>query len=139
MRFNFLSTDFSHSKGVQGIPLRFCVKTEVFNASSTHAVPNSNEIAYCKVKLFRDHGAERKQSNDTQHVRKTIDRLKNQISQSEVGMKETSKRERIGSASKPTKYYYVWRNHTREKKWSVMTQGEKDTYLETTTDEGNKR
>ncbi|OBT72913.1 hypothetical protein VF21_07763 [Pseudogymnoascus sp. 05NY08] len=38
-----------------------------------------------------------------------------------------------------TKYYYVWRNYTREKKWSVMTQEEKDTYLETTTDEGNKR
>jgi sensor histidine kinase YesM len=38
-----------------------------------------------------------------------------------------------------TKYYYVWRNYTREKKWSVMTQEEKDIYLETTKDEGNKR
>jgi hypothetical protein len=38
-----------------------------------------------------------------------------------------------------TKYYYVWRNYRREKKWSVMTQEERDTYLRTTTDKGNKR
>ena len=121
VRFNFLSTDFSHSKGVQGIPLRFCVKTEVFNASSTHAVPNSNEIAYCKVKLFRDHGAERKQSNDTQHVRKTIDKLKNQITQSEVGMKETSKRERIGSVSKPAMSQRAGKVQKHRRTWSVSS------------------
>ena len=28
VRFNFLSTDFSHFKGVKGIPVRLCAKTE---------------------------------------------------------------------------------------------------------------
>jgi hypothetical protein len=121
VRFNFLSTDFSHSKGIQGIPLRFCVKTEVFNASSTRAVPDSNEIAYCKVKLFRDHGAERKHSNDTQHVRKTIDKLKNQITQSEVGMKETSKRERMGSVSKPAVSLRPGKVQKHKRTWSVSS------------------
>jgi hypothetical protein len=35
--------------------------------------------------------------------------------------------------------YYTWRNSTREKKWSAMSQHEKHEYLETTKDEGNKR
>lgn len=38
-----------------------------------------------------------------------------------------------------TKVYYVWRNHTRDKKWNAMTEGEKLRYLATTTDQGNKR
>lgn len=37
------------------------------------------------------------------------------------------------------KAYYMWRNSSREKKWAAMTQAEKDTYLATTTDRGNKR
>lgn len=37
------------------------------------------------------------------------------------------------------KVYYVLRNKAREKKWSAMSQEEKHVYLETTTDEGNKR
>ncbi|KAI0123565.1 phthalate transporter [Xylariales sp. AK1849] len=38
-----------------------------------------------------------------------------------------------------TKAYYVWRNNQKDKKWTAMTDQEKLTYLETTTDEGNKR
>ena len=100
VRFNFLSTDFSHSKGVKGIPVRCCAKTEVLDPSSPHAIPGSTEVAYCKVKLFRDHGAERKLSNDVQHVKKTIDKLKQQIAQSEAGLKDFGKRKRTGSVSK---------------------------------------
>ncbi|CAM1500470.1 Fc.00g096320.m01.CDS01 [Cosmosporella sp. VM-42] len=37
------------------------------------------------------------------------------------------------------KVYYVWRNDSRDKKWNSMTQDEKKRYLDTTTDEGNKR
>lgn len=37
------------------------------------------------------------------------------------------------------KYYYVWRNNVRQKKWGTMTQEERDQYLETTTVQGNKR
>ncbi|KAB8293218.1 hypothetical protein EYC80_007556 [Monilinia laxa] len=98
VRFNFLSTDFSHSKGVKGIPVRFCAKTEILPSGSPH-VNEISEVAFCKVKLFRDHGAERKLSNDIAHVKKTIEKLKQQINQAETGMKDFGKRKR-GSTTK---------------------------------------
>ncbi|KAL2130989.1 hypothetical protein VTI74DRAFT_5692 [Chaetomium olivicolor] len=100
VRFNFLSTDFSHSKGVKGIPVRLCAKTQQLpaNTSSPPSSDNSAEICYCKVKLFRDHGAERKLSNDVAHVRKSIDKLKQQIAQAESGMKDFGKRKRGGGS-----------------------------------------
>lgn len=97
VRFNFLSTDFSHSKGVKGIPVRLCAKTNPLPADSSQSPPpEATEICYCKVKLFRDHGAERKLSNDVAHVKKTIDKLKQQIAQAESGMKDFGKRKRGG-------------------------------------------
>ncbi|KAK4143097.1 CP2 transcription factor-domain-containing protein [Dichotomopilus funicola] len=100
VRFNFLSTDFSHSKGVKGIPVRLCAKTHQLPADGSPAAESNNtpEICYCKVKLFRDHGAERKLSNDVAHVRKTIDKLKQQIAQAESGMKDFGKRKRAGGS-----------------------------------------
>lgn len=83
VRFNFLSTDFSHSKGVKGIPVRLCAKTEL--VAPVDDVSREAEVCYCKVKLFRDHGAERKLSNDIAHVKKTIEKLKQQIAQAEMG------------------------------------------------------
>lgn len=64
-RCNFLSTDFSRSKGVKGIPVRLCSKSEEVGFWS-NLVPSSitPETCYCRIKLFRDHGAERKLSND---------------------------------------------------------------------------
>lgn len=97
VRFNFLSTDFSHSKGVKGIPVRLCAKTEQITMEAQDTRSEPGEVAFCKVKLFRDHGAERKLSNDVAHVKKTIDKLKQQISAAETGMKDFSKRKRTGS------------------------------------------
>lgn len=94
VRFNFLSTDFSHSKGVKGIPVRLCAKTNLLTADGAPAGDEAPEICYCKVKLFRDHGAERKLSNDVAHVKKTIDKLKQQIAQAESGLKDFGKRKR---------------------------------------------
>ncbi|KAF5556685.1 tartrate transporter [Fusarium mexicanum] len=37
------------------------------------------------------------------------------------------------------KGYYIWRNKTREEIWGAMSDEEKDVYLRTTKDEGNKR
>lgn len=37
------------------------------------------------------------------------------------------------------KVYYTWRNRQRDRVWNAMTTGEKLVYLETTTDQGNKR
>lgn len=98
VRFNFLSTDFSHSKGVKGIPVRLCAKTELLSPRDENSDAQSPEICYCKVKLFRDHGAERKLSNDVAHIKKTMEKLKQQIAQLEIGEGNFSKRKRsIGS------------------------------------------
>lgn len=122
VRFNFLSTDFSHSKGVKGIPVRLCAKTEILTSGTPDSPPGStSEVCFCKVKLFRDHGAERKLSNDVAHIKKTIDKLKQQITQFENGIKETGKRKRIsgekGGSHRPSKIP----KHKRT--WSVSSQG----------------
>jgi len=85
VRLNFLSTDFSRSKGVKGIPVRLCAKTTIVPASSQTPVKPAPEICFCKVKLFRDHGAERKLSNDVAKVIKSIDKVKDRISQADSG------------------------------------------------------
>ena len=37
------------------------------------------------------------------------------------------------------KVFYVWRNNIRDRRWNALSQEEKETYLATTTDKGNKR
>ena len=98
IRFNFLSTDFSHSKGVKGIPVRLCAKTELVTTETSAS--NEPEVCFSKVKLFRDHGAERKLSNDVAHVKKTIDKLQQQVAQAEAGLGSAGKRRRSGSIAK---------------------------------------
>lgn len=114
VRFNFLSTDFSHSKGVKGIPVRLCAKTEVLSSGSPQSPPEQPEICFCKVKLFRDHGAERKLANDILHVKKTIEKLRQQANQVEgTGMKifgkKSKKEEEVASRpGKVPKHKRTW-------------------------------
>lgn len=75
IRFNFLSTDFTLSKGVKGMQVRLCAKTKQL----PDVGPQENETCFCKVKLFRDHGAERKLSNDAKIIQKKIEKLKLQL------------------------------------------------------------
>ncbi|KAL9603665.1 MAG: hypothetical protein Q9219_000984 [cf. Caloplaca sp. 3 TL-2023] len=123
VRFNFLSTDFSHSKGVKGIPVRLCAKTEIISPGTPDSPPGPiSEVCFCKVKLFRDHGAERKLSNDVAHIKKNIEKLKQQVNQVESGTKDLGKRKRSGSMAKsgsnrPAKVP----KHKRT--WSVSSEG----------------
>jgi hypothetical protein len=122
VRFNFLSTDFSHSKGVKGIPVRLCAKTEmVMEATGSSPQRPDAELCYCKVKLFRDHGAERKLSNDVAHVKKTIDKLKQQIAQVESGMKDFGKRKRSGSISKGSVSQRPGKVPKHKRTWSMSS------------------
>ncbi|KAJ5141231.1 hypothetical protein N7476_009026 [Penicillium atrosanguineum] len=91
VRFNFLSTDFSHSKGVKGAPLRLCAKTET-------AMPGTAELSFCIVKLFRDHGAERKMFNDVSQLTKAIEKRKQDFDKAQNGSDSLGKRKR-GSRS----------------------------------------
>jgi hypothetical protein len=126
VRFNFLSTDFSHSKGVKGVPVRLCAKTSLVgdgaplnvnlanppeqsaaNASGLISTTGQlqqalsvvefetaqhSQLCYCKVKLFRDHGAERKLSNDVAHVKKTIAKLQKIIAETDARLPQSKKR-----------------------------------------------
>jgi len=121
VRFNFLSTDFSHSKGVKGIPVRLCAKTETLVDQSAGMTQGSTaEVCYCKVKLFRDHGAERKLSNDVAHVKKSIDKLNQQIAQIESGMRDLGKRKR-GSVARATADERPGKVPKHRRTWSVTS------------------
>lgn len=106
VRFNFLSTDFSHSKGVKGVPVRLCAKTEMMPPYD--GADSGVEVSYCKVKLFRDHGAERKLSNDVAHVKKGIEKLKQQIAQIEMGPGNGKRKRGSITTSKVIKYSRSW-------------------------------
>ncbi|RHZ56146.1 putative CP2 transcription factor [Aspergillus thermomutatus] len=103
VRLNFLSTDFSLSKGVKGVPTRLCVKTEMIGLEDGTPAPGIGteaEICYCKVKVFRDHGAERKLSNDVAHVQKAIHKVERQIAQGDIdgnnGLGKRKRRKGVG-------------------------------------------
>lgn len=66
------------------ILVRLCAKTEVVSSGEGSGVAHDRELAYCNVKLFRDHGAERKLSNDVERVRKSIDKLEQQVSRADM-------------------------------------------------------
>jgi hypothetical protein len=91
VRFHFLSTDFSHTKGVKGVPIKLCAKTETIT-------PGPAEISYCKVKLFREHGAERKMFNDVSQLKRAIERRRHDFVKVESGGEHLGKRKR-GSRS----------------------------------------
>lgn len=127
VRFNFLSTDFSHSKGVKGIPVRLCAKTHPVAADASQTTIESEpEICYCKVKLFRDHGAERKLSNDVAHVKKSIDKVKHQIAQAESGLKDFGKRKRGGGKPKIGDPQRVGKAQKHKRTWSMSSTSSAD-------------
>lgn len=124
VRFNFLSTDFSHSKGVKGIPVRLCAKTEIISSGTPDTPPVAGpEVCFCKVKLFRDHGAERKLSNDVAHVKKTIEKLKQQITQAESGLNDFGKRKRSGSMATKGRSSRPGKVQKHKRTWSMSSQG----------------
>ena len=84
VRFHFLSTDFTQSKGVKGVPVRLCAKTEMIASPECPLEGETEaEICYCRVKVFRDHGAERKLANDVAHIQKSIERVEKQIARAD--------------------------------------------------------
>jgi hypothetical protein len=73
------------------------------------------------VKLFRDHGAERKLSNDIAHVKKTIEKLKQQIAQAEMGG-GFGKRKRGSNATANMKSSDRSKNPKHKRTWSMSSQ-----------------
>ena len=99
VRFNFLSTDFSHLHGVKGIPVWLCSKTETIATGSLRSGTKSSETVFCKICLFRDYGAERKRLNDTARASKAISKLAQLIRQDKTTMNNVKQWQRTGLAS----------------------------------------
>ncbi|EPB81590.1 hypothetical protein HMPREF1544_11682 [Mucor circinelloides 1006PhL] len=88
IRFNCLSTDFSRIKGVKGIPLRLQIESEQAHLFGTAAATASHHLrqshhphhyiekTYCRIKLFRDKGAERKNKDDAKHIERQLEKLR---------------------------------------------------------------
>jgi hypothetical protein len=129
VRFLFLSTDFSHSKGVKGVPVRLVAKTE-FLGSGDSAFQNSavSELSYCKIKLFRDKGAERKLANDRQHLERAIEKLRQQAQQltmdsSDSSQPMTNRKKKRHSVSGPsmTESYMSSPQRRHRRDWSISS------------------
>lgn len=104
VRFNFLSTDFTHSKGIKGSSVRLCAKTEILASDvGDTGVGNTSEMCYCKVKLFRDHGAGRKLHSDITHTNKSITKLRRETAISEIETDNQLGKRKRGSISGITK------------------------------------
>lgn len=129
LRFNFLSTDFSHSKGVKGIPVRLCVKTEMqlLGASGIEDRTEEDiwtaETCYCTEKLFRGHGAERKLFNDVAHVKKLVVKLEEEIAEAESfdNPYRPGKRKRYDWETSPVRS--TLQNDTRSNSFDPMSSG----------------
>ena len=136
-RLNFRSTDFSHCKGVMGVAMQLCSKTEEISTPPVQSLrPNLEmgvamqlcsktqeistppvqslkpnlEMSFCRIKSFRSHGAERKNANDMAIGEKRIRRLKQQLAQSQT--RQTPKDKRLGrDKSKTPRLPGARRNH----------------------------
>eukprot|EP00731_Ephydatia_muelleri_P030770 Em0022g284a len=72
LRINCLSTEFSPQKGVKGLPLHLVVDTyEDMDTDKCEPVHRG----YCRVKIFRDKGAERKNKDETKNVERRMQRI----------------------------------------------------------------
>lgn len=84
VNFHFLSSDFSHARGSVGTPFRLSVQTMV--------IPGEvSEICYRSVKLYRENGAERQNSND---MTQAVDRLEKDTKWSLVKSSRNSEKSR---------------------------------------------
>lgn len=83
VRVNCLSTEFSSQKGVKGYTLHFVSDTyEELDYESADPVHR----AFCRVKIFRDKGAERKNKDETKNAERRLQKLAKQVKQQPGGV-----------------------------------------------------
>eukprot|EP00117_Sycon_ciliatum_P045410 scpid32861/ scgid32641/ Grainyhead-like protein 2 homolog; Transcription factor CP2-like 3 len=78
VRVNCLSTEFSTQKGVKGIPLFLMMDTYEDVNASMESEPAHR--CYCKVKVFRDKGAERKNKDESKSADRRMAKILKQQS-----------------------------------------------------------
>ncbi|XP_064404557.1 grainyhead-like protein 1 homolog isoform X4 [Halichondria panicea] len=76
LRVNCLSTEFSSQKGVKGYTLHF-----VSDTYDDMAIESAEPVhrAFCRVKIFRDKGAERKNKDETKYVERKLQKMAKQV------------------------------------------------------------
>lgn len=86
----------------------------------------ASELAYCKIKLFRDKGAERKLANDRQHLERAVEKLRQQAQQLTMGTPDpqqhvsSKKKKRHSFGGVPTETVSSpQRRHRRD--WSISS------------------
>ncbi|KAJ5267898.1 hypothetical protein N7478_010706 [Penicillium angulare] len=118
IRFDFLSTDFTRSKGMKGMPLQLCAKTNQVSTEDTTYPSDQPETCYCILKPFRDHGAQRKLSNDSANIMKTIEKARTQAANGEQSGKFRSKR-RQSKIKKSSESEMPWDNAQQSSQMKV--------------------
>lgn len=91
--FHFVSTDFSQAKGVKGVPLRLSALTREITLASMAEVCNDLQISHCLIKVYRNHGAERKKAIDCKQIEKKIEKVRQQIANQENALIAKVKRD----------------------------------------------
>lgn len=106
LSFHFVSTDFSEAKGVKGVPLRLSALTREITLASKEESRNDLQISHCLVKVYRNHGAERKTAIDSKQIEKKIEKVRQQIVNQENALKakikrDQQKRQNVSSEDSP--------------------------------------
>lgn len=91
--FHFVSTDFSQAKGVKGVSLRLSALTREITLASTEERRDCLQISHCLIKVYRNHGAERKTAIDSKQIGKKIAKVKHQIANQENALRAKAKRD----------------------------------------------
>lgn len=91
--FHFVSTDFSQAKGVKGVPLRLSALTRDISLASMEEVRNDLQISHCLIKVYRNHGAERKKAIDFTQIEKKLKKVRQQIANQENALIAKVKRD----------------------------------------------
>lgn len=92
--FHFVSTDFSQAKGVKGLPLRLSALTREITLASTEELCNDLQIQHCLIKVYRNHGAERKKAIDSKQIEKKMEKVRQQIASQKNALRAKVIRER---------------------------------------------
>lgn len=91
--FHFVSTDFNQAKGVKGCPLRLSALTREVTFASMEEPRNDLQISHCLIKVYRNHGAERKTAIDCKQMKKKIEKVRQQICNQENASRAKAKRD----------------------------------------------
>lgn len=104
--FHFVSTDFNQAKGVKGLPLLLTALSAEINLTTLEQPCNDLHISHCVIKVYRNHGAERKKAIDIKHIQKKIEKISQQIADQENALiakvkRDQHKRQKLSAEDPP--------------------------------------